>query len=130
MLKGKTPVWRDVLMMWVSAGTTAGEIAWRRWDGIGSSGQVAGWLERVSLETSALESGEKDVNECMFAGKMCLTDCGVENCAVRFVILLMKNVAKSSAVRVDEGVGGGGQRREENALKSMQELGELLILSW
>ncbi len=34
----------------------------------------------------------------MFAGKMCLTDCGVENCAVRFVILLMKNVAKSSAV--------------------------------
>ncbi len=39
----------------------------------------------------------------MFAGKMCLTDCGVENCAVRFVIVLMKNVAKSSAVRVDEG---------------------------
>ncbi len=39
----------------------------------------------------------------MFAGKMCLTDCGVENCSVRFVILLMKNVAKSSADRVDEG---------------------------
>ncbi len=32
------------------------------------------------------------MNEFMFAGKMCLTDCGVENCAVRFVILLMKNV--------------------------------------
>ncbi len=32
-----------------------------------------------------------------------------------------------SAVRVDE--GGGGQRREENVLKSMRELGELLILS-
>ncbi len=46
-------------------------------------------------------------------GKMCLTVCGVENCAVRFVIVLMKNVAKSSAVRVDEGRGGGGQRREE-----------------
>ncbi len=30
-----------------------------------------------------LESGEKYVNEFMFAGKMCLTDCGVENCAVR-----------------------------------------------
>ncbi len=59
------------------------------------------------------ESGEKDVNECMFAGKMCLSDCGVDNCAVRFVILLMKNVAKSSAVRVDEGGGGGGQRREK-----------------
>ncbi len=80
----------------------------------------------MSLETSASESGEKDVNECMFAGKMCLTVCGVDNCAVRFVILLMKNVAKSSAFRVDEGVGGGGQRREENVLKSMQELVVLL----
>ncbi len=41
----------------------------------------------------------------------------------------MKNVLKSSAVRVDEGGGGGGQRREENVLKIMRELGELLILS-
>ncbi len=48
---------------------------------------------------------------------------------MRFVILLMKNVPKWSAVRVDEGEGGGGQRREENILKSMRELGELLILS-
>ncbi len=83
----------------------------------------------MSLETSVSESGEKYVNDFMLAGKICLTDCGVENCAVRFVILLMKNVAKSSAVRVDEGGGGGGQRREENILKSMRELGELIILS-
>ncbi len=69
------------------------------------------------------------MNEFMFAGKMCLTDCGVENCAVRFVILLMKNVPKSSAVRVDEGGGGGGQRREENVSKNVRELGKLLILS-
>ncbi len=81
----------------------------------------------MSLETSASESGEKYVNEFMFAGKMCLTDCGVENCVVRFVIVLMKN-SKLSAVRVDEGGGGGGQRREENVLKSKWELGELLIL--
>ncbi len=68
----------------------------------------------MSLETSASESGEKDVNECIFVGKMCLTICGMENCAVRFLILLMKNVAKSSAVRADEGGGGGGgQRREQ-----------------
>ncbi len=46
-------------------------------------------------------SGEKDVNECMFAGKMCLTVCGMEICALRFEIVSMKNVAKSSAVRVD-----------------------------
>ncbi len=81
----------------------------------------------MSLEISASKSGEKYVNEFMFAGKMCLIDCGVENCAVRFIIVLMKNVPKSSAV--DEGGGGGGQRREENVLKSMRELGELLILS-
>ncbi len=83
----------------------------------------------MSLETSASESEEKYVNKFMFAGKMCLTDCGVENCAVRFVILLMKNVAKSSAVRVNEGGGGGGQWRKENVLKSVQELGEFLFLS-
>ncbi len=70
----------------------------------------------MSLETSASESGGKDVNESMFAGKMCLTDCGVENCALMVLILLMKNMAKSLAVRVDEGGGGGGQRREENVL--------------
>ncbi len=82
----------------------------------------------MRLETSASESGEKDVNECMFAGKMCLTVCGVENCAVRFVILLMKNVAKSSAVRVDEGGVGGGQRREENVLKSMRIVNFVVIV--
>ncbi len=46
----------------------------------------------MSLETSASESEEKDVNECMFAGKMCLTDCGVENCALMVLILLVKNI--------------------------------------
>ncbi len=56
----------------------------------------------MSLETSASESEEKDVNECMFAGKMCLTDCGVEICALMVLIFLMNNVAKSSAVRVDK----------------------------
>ncbi len=38
------------------------------------------------------------MNKCMFAGKMCFTVCGVDNCVVRFVIVLMKNVAKLSAV--------------------------------
>ncbi len=49
----------------------------------------------MSLETSASESEEKDVNKCMFAGKWCLTDCGMENCALMVLIVLMKNVAKS-----------------------------------
>ncbi len=71
----------------------------------------------MSLKTSASESEEKYVNEFMFAGKRCWTDCGVENCAVRFVILLMKNVSKSSALRVDEGGGGGGQMEGEKCFK-------------
>ncbi len=91
MLREKFSVWRDVFTMWVSAGTTAGEMAWTRWDGIGSSRQVVGWLERMSLEISVSESEEKYVNEFMFAGKMCLIYFGVENCAVRFVILLVKS---------------------------------------
>ncbi len=41
---GKMPVRRDVLIMCVSAGKSAGEIAWRRCEGIGSRGHVVGWL--------------------------------------------------------------------------------------
>ncbi len=70
-------------------------------------------IRKDEFGTSASDFAHKDVNECMFAGKMCLTDCGVENCALMILILLMKNVAKSSEVRVDEGGGGGGQRSEE-----------------
>ncbi len=43
----------------------------------------------MSLETSASESEEKDVNEYMFADKMCLTVCVLENCALMDLILLM-----------------------------------------
>ncbi len=35
-------------MTCVSAGKSEGEIAWRRCEGIGSRGHVAGWLERRS----------------------------------------------------------------------------------
>ncbi len=45
----------------------------------------------------------------MFHTTICLDWC-VENCALMVLIVLMNNVAKSSAVRIDE--GGGGQRRE------------------
>ncbi len=40
---GKMPVRRDVLIMCVSAGKSAGEIAWRRCEGIGSRGHAVGW---------------------------------------------------------------------------------------
>ena len=63
---------------------------------------------------------------CVLAGKMCVSVCGLVNWPLMVVVLFMKNVAKSSAVRVDE--GGGGLRREEKVLKSMQESEELLIL--
>ncbi len=57
--------------------------------------------------------------DSLWCGELCSEVCN----------FIMKNVAKSSAVRADEGGVGGGQRREENVLKSMRELGELLILS-
>ncbi len=63
----------------------------------------------------------------MFAGKMCLTDCGEENCALMVLILLMKTWQSRQLLRVDEG-REGGQRSKENVLKSMRELDELLIL--
>ncbi len=76
----------------------------------------------TEYDTSASERGEKDVLKCMFASMIYLTVCGVENYALMVVILLMKCMAKSSTVRVDEGGGGGGgggQRKDENVLKSM-----------
>ncbi len=57
---GKMPVRRDVLIMCVSAGRSAGEIAWRRCEGIGSRGHVVEWLERRSLDTSASVRGQKE----------------------------------------------------------------------
>ncbi len=98
--------------MWVSAGMTEEEMAWRRWVGIGSSGQVVGWLERMSLETSVSERGEKEVRDCVFVVMKLLLVCGVRNWSLMVFVLFVKKVAKSSAVRVDEGGGGGGQRRE------------------
>ncbi len=68
-----------------------------------------GWMSTSETRLVAVEEVE-DKNECMFAGKMCLTDCVVENCALMVLILVMKNVAKSSAIRVYE--GGGGRTKE------------------
>ncbi len=48
-----------MLIMCVSAGKSAGEIAWRRCEGIGSRGHVVGWLERRSLDSSDSVKGQK-----------------------------------------------------------------------
>ncbi len=60
----------------------------------------------MCLETSASESGEKDVNECMFAGKMCWTVCGVENCAVRFVMWQSRQLLELMKEGEEEDKGG------------------------
>ncbi len=73
------------------------------------------------------EGGER---ECVFVVMKLSSVCGVGNCSLIFLVLFMKNFAKSSAVRVDEGGGGGGQRREEKVLKSVRESEQLLILLW
>ncbi len=57
---GTIPVRRDELMMCVSAGKSVGEIAWRKFEGIGSKGHVVGWLERRSLDTSVSVRGQKE----------------------------------------------------------------------
>ncbi len=69
-------------------------------------------LERMSLETSISERGEKEVRDCVFVVMKLLLVCGVRNWSLMVLVLFVKKVAKSSAVRVDEGGGGGGQRRE------------------
>ncbi len=62
---GKMPVRRDVLMMCVSEGISAGEIVCRRWGRIVFRGQVVGWLEKISLETSSSVRGEKEERRWM-----------------------------------------------------------------
>ncbi len=80
--------------------------------GIGSSGQVVGGLERICLETSIPERGEKEVRECVFVVMKLSSVCGMTNWSLMALVLFVKKIANSSAVSVDEGEGGGGQRRE------------------
>ncbi len=56
--------------------------------------------------------------------------CGAENWLLIDLVLFVKNVAKSSAVKEVVGDDGGGQRRELNVLKSLHDSDVLLILLW
>ncbi len=88
-------------------------------------------MERMSLETSVSERGEKEVRDCVFVRYEVIISLWCEEIGhCGFLFYFVKKVAKSSAVRVDEGGGGGGQRREENVLKSARESEQLLILLW
>ncbi len=70
-----------MLMMCVSAGKGEGEIAWRRYEGIGSRGHVVGWLERRSLNTSASVRGQKEKRRVVLVDVVGLSSCicGAEN---------------------------------------------------
>ncbi len=118
--------------MCVSAGRSAGEIAWRRCEGIGSRGHVVGWLERRNLDTSASVRGkEKKMGVWavdVVGWRSCV--CGGENWLLIVLVLSVKKVAKSSAVIEVVGGGEGGQRRELNVLKRLRMSGALLILLW
>ncbi len=107
---GKMPVRRDVLIMCVSAGRSAGEIAWRRCEGIGSRGHVVGWLERRSLDTSGSVKGQKAKRGVLAIDVVGLSSCvcGAENWLL--IEPVLKKVAKSSAVK--EVVEGTEERIE------------------
>lgn len=77
---GKVPVWRDVLIMCVSAGAIVGVMACRRCEGMGSRGQVVGWLERRSLDTSVSVRGENE-ERCVavYVDGLSSCVCGAEN---------------------------------------------------
>ncbi len=56
--------------------------------------------------------------------------CGAENWLLINLVLFVKKVAKSSAVKEVMGGGAGGQRRELNVLKRLRVSDVLLILLW
>ncbi len=56
--------------------------------------------------------------------------CGAKNWLPIDLVLFVKKVAKSLAVKEVVGRGGGGQRRELNVLKSLRVSYVLLILLW
>ncbi len=87
-------------MMCVSAGTSEGEIAWRRYEGIGSRGHVVGWLERRSLDTSASVRGQMAKMGVLAIDVVGLRSCmcGAENWLLIELVLFVKKMAKSSAV--------------------------------
>ncbi len=83
------------------------------------------------LDASALVRGQEEKRGVLAVDVVGLSSCvcGTENWLLIVVVLFVKNVAKSLAVKeVAGGGGGGGQRRELNVLKRLRVSEELLIL--
>jgi len=67
------PVWRDELMC-VRAGRSVWEMAFRRCEGMGSRGQVVGWLQR-SLHNPSSVSGVMEEIRLLAVGEVSLGSC-------------------------------------------------------
>ncbi len=69
--------------------------------GIGSRGHVVGWLERRRLDTSASVRGQKEKIGVLAVEVVGLSSCvcGAENWLLIDLVLFVKNVAKSLAVK-------------------------------
>ncbi len=117
-------------MMCVAAGKSEGEIAWRRCEGIGSRGHVVGWLGWRSFDTSASVRGQKAKRGFLAIYVIGLSSCmcGAENWLLIELVLFVKKVEMSSAIK--EVLWGGGRQRELNVLKRLRVSDALLILLW
>ncbi len=80
-------------MMCVSAGKSAGEIAWRRCEGIGSRGHVVGWLER-SFVYFCLCEGTEGEEGCFSNRCVWFEFLHVWNWLLIELVLFVKKVAK------------------------------------
>ncbi len=80
--------------------------------GIASRGHVVGWLERRSLDTSASVRGQKEKRGVLAVDVVGLNYCmcGAENWLLIDLGFLVKNVAKSLAVKEVVGWRGSEER--------------------
>ncbi len=74
------------------------------------------------MDTSASVRGQKEKRGVVSVDVVGLSSCvcGAENWLPIDLVLFVKKVAKSSAVKEVVGSGGGGQKRELNVLKCLR----------
>ncbi len=79
-----------------------------------------------------LSEGTEGEEGSFSSRRCCLSSCvcGADNWLLIDLVLLVKNVAKSSAVKEVVGGSEGGQSRELNVLKRLSVSDALLILLW